>query len=43
MSRKNVFIPKRILLYTALCLFLIGLIFTATYLKSVADYKKAVK
>lgn len=34
---------KRILLYTALFLFLIGLIFTATYLKSVADYKKAVK
>lgn len=34
---------KRILLYMALFLFLIGLIFTATYLKSVADYKKSVK
>lgn len=34
---------KRIFLYTALFLFLIGLILTATYLKSVADYKKAVK
>ena len=34
---------KRILLFTAILLFLIGLIFTAAYLKSVADYKKAVK
>lgn len=34
---------KRILLYMALFLFLIGLILTATYLKSVADYKKSVK
>lgn len=34
---------KRILLFTTILLFLIGLIFTAVYLKSVADYKKAVK
>ena len=34
---------KRIILFTAILLFLIGLIFTAAYLKSVADYKKAVK
>lgn len=34
---------KRILLFTVIFLFLIGLIFTAVYLKSVADYKKAVR
>lgn len=34
---------KRILSFTAILLFLIGLIFTAIYLKSVADYKKAVR
>lgn len=34
---------KRILLFTTILLFLFGLIFTAVYLKSVADYKKAVK
>jgi len=34
---------KRILSFTAILLLLIGLIFTAAYLKSVADYKKAVK
>lgn len=34
---------KRILLFTAILLFLIGLIFMAVYLKSVADYKRAVK
>ena len=34
---------KRIFLFTTILLFLIGLIFTAAYLKSVADYKKAVK
>ncbi|MBD5514547.1 MAG: FMN-binding protein [Lachnospiraceae bacterium] len=34
---------KRILLFTAIFLSLIGLILTAIYLKSVADYKKAVK
>lgn len=34
---------KKILLFTAILLFLIVLIFTAIYLKSVADYKKAVK
>lgn len=34
---------KRLLLFTAIFLFLIGLAFAAVYLKSVADYKKAVK
>lgn len=34
---------KRILLFTAAFLFLIVLVFTAVYLKSVADYQKAVK
>lgn len=34
---------KRILLFTAAILLLIGLIFTAIYLKKVSDYKKAVK
>lgn len=34
---------KRILLFAIISIFLIGLIFTAVYLKSVADYKKAVK
>lgn len=34
---------KRILSFTAILLFLIVLIFTAIYLKSVADYKKAVR
>lgn len=34
---------KRILSFIAILLFLIGLIFTAVYLKNVADYKKAVK
>lgn len=34
---------KRILLFTAAILLLIGLIFTAVYLKKVSDYKKAVK
>ena len=34
---------KRILLFVVIFLFLIGLIFTAVYLKSVADYKKAVR
>lgn len=34
---------KRILSVTVILLFLIVLIFTAVYLKSVADYKKAVK
>lgn len=34
---------KRFLLFTAILLFIIGLIFTAVYLKRVADYKKAVK
>ncbi len=34
---------KRILLFTAFAFFLIGLIFAAVYLKSVADYKKAVR
>lgn len=33
---------KRILSFAAILLLLIGLIFTAVYLKSVADYKKAV-
>lgn len=33
---------KRILSFAAIILLLIGLIFTAVYLKSVADYKKAV-
>ena len=33
---------KRILSFTAILLFLIVLIFTAVYLKRVADYKKAV-
>lgn len=35
--------PKRILSFTAILLFLISLIFTAVHLKSVADYKIAVK
>ena len=34
---------KKILLFTASFLFLLVLIFTAVYLKSVADYKRAVK
>lgn len=34
---------KRILSLTAILLFLIVLIFTAVYLKSVADYKRTVK
>ena len=34
---------KRTLLFFAIFLFLTSLIFAATYLKSVADYKKAVK
>lgn len=34
---------KRILMFIAIFLFLIGLIFTAVYLKSVEDYKKSVK
>ena len=34
---------KRILLFAVIFLFLIGLVFTAVYLKSVADYKKAVR
>lgn len=34
---------KRTLLSTVIFLFLIGLAFAAVYLKSVADYKKAVK
>ena len=34
---------KRILSFTAMFLFLTVLIFTAAYLKSVADYKRAVK
>lgn len=34
---------KRILLFPAIFLFLASLIFAAAYLKSVADYKKAVK
>lgn len=34
---------KRILLFAITSIFLIGLIFTAVYLKSVADYKKAVR
>ncbi|MEY8390957.1 FMN-binding protein [Lachnospiraceae bacterium 45-W7] len=34
---------KRILLFTVIFLFFIGLIFTAVYLKSVTDYKKAVR
>ena len=34
--------PKRIILFTAILLFLTGQIFMAVYLKSVADYKKAV-
>lgn len=34
---------KRILLFTIIFLFLIVLAFTAVYLKSVADYKRAVK
>lgn len=34
---------KRILLFLAIFLFLSSLIFTAAYLKSVADYKEAVK
>jgi uncharacterized protein with FMN-binding domain len=35
--------PKRILLFIIIIFTLMGLIFTAAYLKSVADYKKAVK
>lgn len=34
---------KRILSFTAILLFLISLTFSAVYLKSVADYKRAVK
>ena len=34
---------KRILSFAAILLFLIGLLFLAVYLKSVADYKRAVK
>ena len=34
---------KRILSFAAILLFLIGLLFLAVYLKSVADYKSAVK
>lgn len=34
---------KRILLFAVSLLFLIGLVFTTVYLKSVADYKKAVR
>lgn len=34
---------ERILLFTAIFISLIVLAFTAVYLKSVADYKKAVK
>lgn len=34
---------KKIFMFIALFLFLIGLVFTAVYLKSVTDYKKAVK
>ena len=34
---------KRVLLFTAILLFLIVLTFMAVYLKSVADYKRAVK
>ena len=34
---------KKILSFTAILLFLIGLILAAVYLKSVADYKMAVK
>lgn len=34
---------KRILLFAVILLILIGLIFTAVYLKSVADYKKSVR
>ena len=34
---------KRILSFTAIFLFLIVLIFTAVYLKSVAEYKRSVK
>ena len=34
---------KKILLFTIIFLFLIVLAFTAVYLKSVADYKRAVK
>lgn len=36
------FSRKRILLFTVIFLFFIGLVFAAVYLKSVADYKKAV-
>ena len=35
--------PKRILLFIIIIFTLMGLIFTAAYMKSVADYKKAVK
>ena len=34
---------KKIFMFIALFLFLIGLVFTTVYLKSVEDYKKAVK
>lgn len=37
------FSRKGILLFTVIFLFLIGLSFTAVYLKNVADYKRAVK
>ncbi len=37
------FSRKRILLFTAILLLLMGLIFGAAYLKSVADYQRAVK
>ena len=37
------FSRKRILSFTVILLFLIVLIFTAVYLKSVADYKREVK
>ncbi len=35
--------PKRIMMFAAMLLFLIGLLVAAVYLKNVADYKKAVK
>lgn len=34
---------KRILIFTVILLFLIGLIFAVVYLKIVTDYKKAVR
>ncbi len=37
------FTKRRIIMCIAIFLFLIGLLCTAVYLKSVADYKKAVK